>query len=1162
MIIRNFHNDVLKDYETNLELFFDHETNAVYEPGREDGAPKFLFTEVTGYALLDFLLLHSITGEEKYIEKANRSAEWIIRHAQDPTGGVLTRYYFERDDDPALGDKSFHGRRIYSFDTAICLRGMVAIYNHTGNPEQLESAIRMGDFLLEHMIDDDGEVVAIFDASRGEPDKPNKEVWSRCFGAFHSKVGEALIDLADAVDEEKYAKAATTLCNRLLRFQSTAGNFETSRGGTELHPHCYATEGLLHVGRMTSNREFIDAAARATSWALDQCDDGEIPQSFEFSTGSPLARFRTDALAQVLALGSDLLQMEMLEQKYQKTLDELASRILGMKLNRDGYFQYGFYERPFQGKTESNTRSYWTNMFCLRGLFKYYLSSIVCNTYVAVLAGGIGSRVWPISCENRPKPVSTTLLGDRSHLQETIRRYTHDYFIPPSRIYILCSKNAMQQAMLQAASEGVPEENCIIEHEPKGTIPAVSLALRGIPSPEPDKERFVIVTMSDNVISPYKAFQRAVTNALFTVCENECLVSIGKPADKTEPIDDRFGHMFYERKIENYHAYEVTRFIEKPQPCDAERLRELPGSLAWECGGVVFREGYYGKLLPKVPQSGNLAEDLLSRAGPWSKQEEGGIRLATALLGRGVRFEDFGVPGKNLMDFHAGDNKHDQGNNNIFLGNSRIIKLLSCSNNLVISDQLPIEGYGLDGFVVIDNSVTNTAVIMPIDEVRHLPGLYRLFSGSAQYEPFISGGPAARNALPTTFVEKSPNAHASSDNGLVFAYNFEDNLTISRRKDKLVIVNNAFPKMDSSDFRILLEKQREDPKLAEHLIQVGMLAGAVVGDGVVLSDAGQQALNLLCLYHDIGGYLDDEAERKEKELIEEFEKRTKLNRRMLDSRIIHEVIRSYGDGSSLSEEDIVGLLNDNVNSAVEFLRKRRIQDGDLRDLIITLLQIQDSPHLFSAYMSDYQETGLPYSATEVETIFSCFKIAENISNGRWLWKRRKLCSGKTRCHGFLVHNEGSLEDFPFILSFTVKWLRDAHIDPEKYLLRLNDLLVDPDSSLNRAILRIQEGTPLLLCDRIYIELIGNLKSSGNEPRQLPELAGEMFERVAAEEEQSFQYTQLLELPHKLRQLEPYCSYLTGDSIAFIHEMVADIYHKNWKSINPHVDPAVIARLQG
>ena len=69
MSLNNFYLDVIRDYENNLDVFFDVDTGAVYEPGREDGAPKFLFTEVTGYAILDFLLLHTITGNPSYVER-------------------------------------------------------------------------------------------------------------------------------------------------------------------------------------------------------------------------------------------------------------------------------------------------------------------------------------------------------------------------------------------------------------------------------------------------------------------------------------------------------------------------------------------------------------------------------------------------------------------------------------------------------------------------------------------------------------------------------------------------------------------------------------------------------------------------------------------------------------------------------------------------------------------------------------------------------------------------------------------------------------------------------------------------------------------------------------------------------------------------------------
>jgi len=1156
MVIKSFHNDVLRDYEKNLSIFFDAATGAVFEPGREDGTPKFLFTEVTGYALLDDLTLFSLTGNPHYVDKAKKSAAWIMSHGQDTSGGVLTRYYFERDTDPALSDKSFAGRRIFTFDVAICLRGMVNLYLYTGDKAVLNSAVRMGDYLLECVVSPEGEVTAIYDAAKGQPVSADRNKWSRCFGAFHSKVGEALIDLHAATQQEKYERAARAICRKVIQFQSPKGNFETSNGRTELHPHCYATEGLLHVGRMTGEEAFIEAARRATEWALGHCHDGEVAQVIDSATDAPLARFRTDALAQVLALGADLIQMGRIARDKLALLDQLAAKVLSMKKNGDGYYQYGYYEREFKGKIEADTRSYWTNMFCMRGLIRYYTAALLQDTYVAILAGGIGSRVWPISCENRPKPVSYSLLGDRSLLQETIRRFTHDFFVTPERIFILCSANALGQVSEQAGQEGVPAGNCVIEREPKGTIPAVGLALDGLPQEGERVNRLVIISMGDNLIAPHARFQDAVRAALITAREHDCLVSIGKPADKQAEVDVRFGHHLFTNQIGSYRTYEVPRFIEKPDPKHFETIRTAPGQLAWESGAVIFREEYYRELVPGKPDSGNLAEHLLSRAAAWD--QAGQVRLATALMDPAIRFEDFGVPGVSVKRFYQGHERFDHGNGNICLGTPEKVRLLSCGDNLVISDELPIEIYGLRDHLVIDNAITNTAVVMPLTEVQHLPNLYRLFSGSRRYEPFIAGGPKALMADPTMFVEKSPDTHASSDFGLVFAYNIKDKLSISRSKDGLRVINETLPVLDRKDFDVLAKKQTTDPRLVEHLIDVGALAKALIGGPIVLSSIAAGLLNKLCLYHVIGGCLTDEGERKEGEIIKRFREVSKLDRRFLDSRIIYEIMGLHGHLLPQSDDSIVDLLSDNVNSAVEFLRAGTIENADLRDILVALMQIQDNPHSFTALKKNLERSGLGSLEDEITRVFACFKMAKNIAVGRWLWKRRRQKDNSAARGIFLQYDRGDLEEFPFILSFSLKWLKSAGIEPNIYIDRINQILAGQDGAFFAILQRLQGGAAPLMSDRLYLEMIKAGPRAVTAP--LAALLDEAAGFLEANPAQAFQYTQLLELPFLVEDVAAHCSGLSMEGVRNIREQIVDFYHRHWKKIRPHISPELIARL--
>ena len=493
----------------------------------------------------------------------------------------------------------------------------------------------------------------------------------------------------------------------------------------------------------------MNAAKWATEWALDQLVDDTIPQVVDFETDAPLAKCRTNSLAQVLALGSELRQMGELDARYNEHLDALARTVLSMRDGRQSFFRYGFYEREFSGRLEATTYSYWTQMFCLRGLEKYYVSGLIERTHVAVLAGGIGSRVWPLSCESQPKHLSYAFLGDRSLLQETINRYTDGQFISPKRILVLCRASAVEQMAEQAAQVGVPRSNMVIEPEPKGTIPASMLALEALGTGA-GPDRLVIVSMADNAISPYHSFQDAVKAALIAAAETDCIISVGRPLAKEAALDDRLGHMRYINPITGTRVHQVEQFIEKPNAGQYDQLRSQPGKLATKSGAIIFRESYFRAVAQPGP--GNLAEHLLSKAVPWTQEGGKGIRVATTLLPADIQFEDFGVPGQNLQTYHAGNPRFDLGSGITCVGPRSQLQTLCCSNTLVIADKLPIRLYGLSDLAVIDAAVTNTSVIMPLSEVKHLPHLFRLFQGSQGYESFITGGPAAQTARATAFV--------------------------------------------------------------------------------------------------------------------------------------------------------------------------------------------------------------------------------------------------------------------------------------------------------------------------------------------------------------------------------------------------------------------------
>ena len=307
-----------------------------------------------------------------------------------------------------------------------------------------------------------------------------------------------------------------------------------------------------------------------------------------------------------------------------------------------------------------------------------------------------------------------------------------------------------------------------------------------------DGSRNIIVSMSDNVIEPYENFQNALVPALFTSNENECIVSVGKPVNKNQAYDNRFGYMAYSKRINSYRCYQVNVFKEKPDLSVFEELMQTQDNIAWEGGTVVASETYFRKIAQDYQEKGNLAEHLLAQATTWSSSEINQLNVAVSILDASSRFEDFGVPGQNLHEFFLGDEKYDLGSGNICLGNPQNIRMLYCSNNLIIGDKLPMTLYGLNNYLIIDDSWTNTTVLMPLERVDELPILYRVLDGAEKYKPFITGGSIALEPK-VTFTNNCKNTQLSSDFGLVFASYCNEKISVDRLPESIHIFSQELP---------------------------------------------------------------------------------------------------------------------------------------------------------------------------------------------------------------------------------------------------------------------------------------------------------------------------------------------------------------------------------
>ena len=203
---------------------------------------------------------------------------------------------------------------------------------------------------------------------------------------------------------------------------------------------------------------------------------------------------------------------------------------------------------------------------------------------VVIMAGGAGTRFWPLSTEERPKQF-LDLFGDRTLLQKSFDRVSS--LVPPERILILT--NAALVSIVKEQLPQIPVENIIGEPIRRDTAVAVGLAAvlcrRRFGNP-------VIATLTaDHMIEPVALFQKTLLSAARRAVDDNTLYTFG-----IEPTYPATSYGYLERGMQIAVDYEddggiehfrLLRFKEKPYPETARRYVES-GRFYWNSGMFVW----------------------------------------------------------------------------------------------------------------------------------------------------------------------------------------------------------------------------------------------------------------------------------------------------------------------------------------------------------------------------------------------------------------------------------------------------------------------------------------------------------------------------------------------------------------------------------------------
>lgn len=202
------------------------------------------------------------------------------------------------------------------------------------------------------------------------------------------------------------------------------------------------------------------------------------------------------------------------------------------------------------------------------------------HTYAVIMAGGGGTRLWPISRKSHPKHV-LPLLGKRTLFQSAVDRL--DGFVPPERILVVTAADQAEELMRQAPQ--LKQANFLIEPKPRGTASAIGMA--SVVLKKRDPEAVMLVLTSDHYIRNVDLF-RLVMQVAVQVARKNYLVTLG-----VAPTFPATGYGYIQRDAAlpekfDYPVYRVLQFTEKPDETRA-RVMLASGDHSWNSGMFIWR---------------------------------------------------------------------------------------------------------------------------------------------------------------------------------------------------------------------------------------------------------------------------------------------------------------------------------------------------------------------------------------------------------------------------------------------------------------------------------------------------------------------------------------------------------------------------------------------
>ncbi len=217
------------------------------------------------------------------------------------------------------------------------------------------------------------------------------------------------------------------------------------------------------------------------------------------------------------------------------------------------------------------------------------------NTFVVIMAGGVGARFWPVSRAARPKQFHDILGTGRTMLQQTFDRF--EGLCPPENIYVITSAEYVD--LVREQLPALPENQILSEPHRRNTAPCVAYACFKIASAHPEAN--IVVAPSDHVILREEVFRNTIRVALGSARSENILVTLGVKPNRPDT-----GYGYIQFIPDGRTVKKVKSFTEKPHHDLAVQFIES-GEFVWNSGIFVWNaQAILSAIRRYLPELGDI----------------------------------------------------------------------------------------------------------------------------------------------------------------------------------------------------------------------------------------------------------------------------------------------------------------------------------------------------------------------------------------------------------------------------------------------------------------------------------------------------------------------------------------------------------------------------